>query len=599
MRNLAVILLTGALTLSACGDNNDNVRDFSMPGGDDMTATEGGDDMSMRLPPDMTPVDQIQAVKNAINAGMVNFDAGALDLPLVNVVVTYLHPLVGTDPAGFFVQDHPTGPAIFIAVDPATPTPAPVVGDTVSFTVTGVAPLKGTGSDVGLHMVTALSGWSRSAQGFDVSSYTQDVSNKSDLVSMLDNYEGTLIKMSGTIAGNFSSSGIGSVQAVVTTMGMGIPDMNATALEMRLPSVLQDQIDAVATCSFTVEGVPLWRDDKTPQPSAWVAADIAISNCPAPRVASAVGTTATTVRVKLTRNIKPSTFMSDGSQFMIDGGLTVTGATLSGRFVTLTTSVQTPLSTYTVTAATTLHDLLDVPLDAAHTTATFGGYTTPAQLVINEVNQTITGGHDLVELRVTAAGNTSGIVLQQDFASPTTLAVLPALAVAVDDLIVVHLNPVAGVTNETNDVNGKAGCVSAAPTCFPNAWDLVDSTTMISTSGITNSDRLLAVVQPDGTYQDVVPFTTLGKSPSGFPGELQAAQAAGTWTPADCGNGDGTPCTFTTTPSAETISVSWKTNGSTTATSVARKNPAGTLVQTKSAADWNASAASTFGAPNP
>ncbi|HEY1587861.1 MAG TPA: hypothetical protein VGH63_19310, partial [Polyangia bacterium] len=64
---MAVILFVGTLTLSACGDNNDNTqRDFSMGGDEgDMAAMSGGDDLSMRIPPDMTPIDQIQAVKNA------------------------------------------------------------------------------------------------------------------------------------------------------------------------------------------------------------------------------------------------------------------------------------------------------------------------------------------------------------------------------------------------------------------------------------------------------------------------------------------------------------------------------------------------------
>jgi len=159
----------------------------------------------------------------------------------------------------------------------------------------------------------------------------------------------------------------------------------------------------------------------------------------------------------------------------------------------------------------------------------------------------------------------------------------------------VHLNPGAGITNETTT---KGDCANAA--CYAGAWDMIDVTTATpGTTGITNSDRLLAIVQPDGTYQDVVAFTTNGKSPSGFPGELQAAQTAGMWMPADCG---GAPCTFTSAPTAEGVSVVWAGTDTSVAAgkkSVQRMNPAGTLVQTHSNADWNAPAANTFGAANP
>src|SRR5262249_61168974 len=101
------VLLAGTLSLAACSNNDGNggTRDLSMPGGgDEGDMSVGGDngDMRMQLPPDMTKVDQIQAVKNAADSS--GTDGGALDLPLANVIVTYLHPAIGSDPAGFFVQ---------------------------------------------------------------------------------------------------------------------------------------------------------------------------------------------------------------------------------------------------------------------------------------------------------------------------------------------------------------------------------------------------------------------------------------------------------------------------------------------------------------
>src|SRR5262249_46390307 len=153
---LGLLLVT--FTVAACGPNDNPIN----PGRDmAVTHPSGGDgkdmagppiqpvrDLAGTIPPDMTFVDPIQAVQNPPHNA--NPDAGALDLPLSDVVVTYLHPLIGTDPAGFFVQEHAGGPAVFIAVDPATLAPAPVVGDRVSFTVTGVTKIGG------LHAVNAL-----------------------------------------------------------------------------------------------------------------------------------------------------------------------------------------------------------------------------------------------------------------------------------------------------------------------------------------------------------------------------------------------------------------------------------------------------------
>ena len=153
-----------------------------------------------------------------------------------------------------------------------------------------------------------------------------------------------------------------------------------------------------------------------------------------------------------------------------------------------------------------------------------------------------------------------------------------------------------------NETTSKTSCLVASG-CYDGAWDVVDSTTATpsTTKDVTFSNRVLTIVAPDGSYQDVVSFInsslTGTSAPSGFPAELHAAQAAGQWMPADCA---GAPCTYDTTPSARSVSVDWKGTGTTAGgLSVQRTNPAGTLVQTHSNSDWSAAAASTFGAPNP
>src|SRR5262245_41511450 len=69
----------------------------------------------------------------------------------------------------------------------------------------------------------------------------------------------------------------------------------------------------------------------------------------------------------------------------------------------------------------------------------------PATLLINEVAPAIDGKHDLIELLVTAGGTTKDITLQQNYAMPTDLAVLPDVTVQTGDVIVVHMQPQAAM----------------------------------------------------------------------------------------------------------------------------------------------------------
>ena len=234
--------------------------------------------------------------------------------------------------------------------------------------------------------------WTRSAQGFDVSTLTRDVSSKTDLVTALDAYEGTLIKLTGTVNADFTSAGGQHVAAAALTAGI----TSGTGVKLRLPTALRDSIDAVRTCGFVLNQVPLWRNVATAQPSAWVAADVTLSACPAPQLVSAVATDASTVRATFDRNIKATSFDSTGAQLTFNNGLTAASATLAGRVVTAKiTPDQTPAAAYTLTVASSLTDLLDKPIDAAHLTSNFSGYVVPAQVVFNEINPSVTAKHDL------------------------------------------------------------------------------------------------------------------------------------------------------------------------------------------------------------
>ena len=120
-----------------------------------------------------------------VRAAIVGTAPVTLSAALVDLVVTQtVGATPGTDggvstndPAGFFVQSAMTGPALFVAVDPASLSPAPQSGDRVSFTVTR-GELR-----AGARWVTALSGYRRTGTGADRGALRQDVSGAADLVA--------------------------------------------------------------------------------------------------------------------------------------------------------------------------------------------------------------------------------------------------------------------------------------------------------------------------------------------------------------------------------------------------------------------------------
>jgi Calx-beta domain len=206
----------------------------------------------------------------------------------------------------------------------------------------------------------------------------------------------------------------------------------------------------------------------------------------------------------------------------------------------------------------------------------------PAGLILNEVAPNITNNADLVELATVSGGNVGGMTVTQGPAS-TTLATLPELLVPPGDFIVVHLNPPSAVTTETSS---KTQCTSAA--CYSGAWDVAGGTT-----GVTFSHRVLAVRTPSTSIQDAVPFiTTSVMGVAGFPAEVQAIQALGQWSPANCG---GALCGYSTMPTVADISADWTTASSPTGSSTIRRTGAS---DTNSDADWTVGAQS-IGASNP
>lgn len=312
----------------------------------------GGDNA---VQPEPTPSERIEAARNAPD--------GATYQVIAHVLVTFLKPLVGSEPAGFSIQAQSVGPALFVAVDPATLTPPPVVGDDVTFTVTVM------GTTGGMRQAMGIAGWARESQGNSIGPLVQNVSNRADLVSNVTGYETEVIHAAGTITSAFSTSGPGFSASSVSTLGLPADP----SLKLRVPTSLALSLDLASGCNFTLDDVPLWRNGATAQLAAWSAFDVQVSGCPAPQVVGAEAGSFTSVDVRFDRLVAATSVDANGSQFTIPG-LTVSAAAVNGKTVTLTTTAQTTSSSYTVTVFHTVTDTYGTSLNGAANTASFTGY---------------------------------------------------------------------------------------------------------------------------------------------------------------------------------------------------------------------------------
>jgi hypothetical protein len=180
------------------------------------------------------------------------------------------------------VQADPTGPALFIAVDPATLMPAPTAGDRVSFRVTTTRAVNGGAS----RWASAISGYSRMSGSNPLAAMVQDLSSAADVASALGSYEYELVRLTGSITDNGANAGAAFRSFAITTAGVPVMDAN---LRMRIPQALATTLGLAAGCRVTLGPTPMWRFTAQAQPSAWRAADIMASGCPAIMDAGAEG----------------------------------------------------------------------------------------------------------------------------------------------------------------------------------------------------------------------------------------------------------------------------------------------------------------------
>lgn len=535
-------------------------------------------------PPPPPPSEQLQAIRDAATTcGYLC----SMSRSVNGAIVTYLRPAIGYEGAGFYLQADQTGPALLVEVDPATlGTAGLAVGDRVSAVVT-VAGVRD-----GAPIATGIASVSIQAHGVDVAPLVQDLSSAPDVVSAVASYADELVTIDGVLSTNAAASGYGFAEFRLTTAGYPSGDAN---LRLRVEAMLPDALDLVSGCTLRTGPVPLGRYNAQALPTARRAGELALTACPPPQVVSAVATGTTEVRIAFDRRIDPASVLGDGSQFAFSNGLVATAASVSGRDVTVTTSVQTPSQAYAATVADTVTDQLGSGLASGARTTSFVGYVVPAVLQLNEVAPHQNFSRDLVELLVVSGGRTGGGRLVEQGVTTKVLTTFPDVTVAAGDLVVVHFIPLSdpgGGDAPGSETTGKAQHPAASyPANYDDAWDFLDPGAGIA-SDLNPRSRVLRVEDRLGRAQDAVPFVDPSSQSTGFFAALQALQLAELWLPADCG---GAPCTNLTTPRASAVSVNFTTVGNTPAADSVRRVSAN---DTNTNADW-AVGAQSLGAPNP
>lgn len=323
--------------------------------------------------------DNICVNQSSLDIAAIRASTGTtgINLPVRGALVTHTRPAVGSDPAGFFIQGEQTGPAIFVAVDPATTTPPIAVGDEISFVAVDKARLVDVASQ---HRITAISDLTQVATAVPVAPMIQDLTNATDLVTNLDAYESELVALTGTLTTAFAASGGGHVFSTISTAGLS----TGTLPELRMPSSLRDAMDLTNGCDVSIVGT-VWRFNAKAQPSVYAEADFVDVSCPAPNVTTVTATSSTEVLVGFDRLLDPASVLPNGTQFGASDGLEVTAAAVNGKTLTLTTSSQTGGAIYTLSIDPSVLGRYGAPVVALP--LSFTGYVVPVgALVINEVD---------------------------------------------------------------------------------------------------------------------------------------------------------------------------------------------------------------------
>jgi hypothetical protein len=442
---------------------------------------------------------------------------GPVGITIDGAIVTYVKTQrAGTDGPGFAVQADPMGPALWVSVDPATLSPQPAAGDRVRFTV-----ITKTTDVTAIRFATEISGWTRIQSG-SAQALIQDVSSAPDLVSNLEGYEVELVRLSGTIAASFHSAGARHQAARIDTAAIS-GDAN---LELRLPTVLNEQLGLSLGCTFASES-PLWRFAQRAQAAAWIAGDLRSITCPPPRLVSAAAPRPDRLLLTFDRPISRTSVQSGGQQISLSGGLVASAAFATSNVIVVTTTRQSAGVGYTVTVAGTVTDVRGTALDPSFRTASFSGASPQAVVRINELNANITGGCDLIELRAVEGGTLDGWSIRS---RDLVIATFSGLTVARNQYVVVHANGTsascnAGSANET--ASTTAFPRANFPLNFDSAFDWFGAA-----GGIVNTDTVITLYDANGNIADAILAADdpTGLAASGSEDQAAIAAVYGEWT---------------------------------------------------------------------
>lgn len=267
----------------------------------------------------------------------VSFD----DLILERVMVTYTRPELGDDdPAGFYIQVTPEGPALFVAVEEAENTAElPVMTGQVIDLEVEAADLVASGT-----VVTDYGDIGIIRRYFPPAMMVVDVTDLDDLVDDLDAYESRVVSADLVVESEPSFAGDGYEAYQVSTDGV---TEAGESLTLRVPWYHVDNLGLEEGCEIRIEDVPVGRYFDNAQLGAWYLNEIELVDCdPTEPVATRV-LDDSRVYVDFNRALGEEEVQEDGSDFTIEG-LTVESATYEFNKVLLTTEEQTGGEEYTV-----------------------------------------------------------------------------------------------------------------------------------------------------------------------------------------------------------------------------------------------------------
>lgn len=235
-------------------------------------------------------------------------EPGALDPPVRvrAAVVTFVRPAIGSEPAGFFLQNLPDGPAVFVTADLGL-TPALRPGEILDFDVTEVADLGG------MRVVTSVTEAPelplRRSTLADVGALEREVSGVVGLGDEPEMFAGELVSavvtvesFEGGVVDSFDVFGASTEASSSAALGFRAPFGVAAGLGLDGPRA--------AGCQVRVGPLPVWRvaDEGSDRlfftsydpTGAFMTRRFEILSCPSPRLVSA-SLTPTELRLEFSR----------------------------------------------------------------------------------------------------------------------------------------------------------------------------------------------------------------------------------------------------------------------------------------------------------